>query len=336
MDQFPSYDQIMRQNIVISNVPDKELSYKVIIDFPEDTILLYQVWDQKTVNQNSKNSRNYFNLPLKYYITNFFLPNNKSKNFTPTTVIEIGNNKYVSVMYDASISKEDNKCIFYFDNSIIKNSLPLPIGKFSNVRFDIDDIVFGNSIITAISEIYCNLQALALTSPSQLILLLYDPGYNTNISLNTIQQLTNQPVLYTSDTAQPLLPTVTVLSKLLDLTNGFTYSNSYIIDPQLPPDYVCQENGIYFNRGVFYSVKIPFSNPNCKTPIQGYIYINPGTNNCILWWNDSSFDSLTTACGLFIGGVSFVGGIYFDSGPVPSVLTNTYTQGNVINITYTI
>ena len=140
------YDQTTKQNVSISFVGGK---YRFEIKKPENDMYMYQVWKK---NNNDLNSdRKYKYISLRAWITGF----NITKNFTPTTLIELDNNFYPTVMVDAKI--EADNCVFYFDSSLIvtQSDISLPQnGSYNNVRFDIDSI----------SEHYVNMNLYLTTS----------------------------------------------------------------------------------------------------------------------------------------------------------------------------
>ena len=134
-----SYDQTTKQDISISFVEGK---YRFQIKKNEETnkeneVYMYQVWKKNNDELNS--SRNYKYFSLRQWIMAF--NNTKTENFTPTTMIELNNDFYPTVMVDAKI--EEDNCVFYFDSSSITGSyVQLPqSGTYYNVRFDIDDII---------------------------------------------------------------------------------------------------------------------------------------------------------------------------------------------------
>jgi hypothetical protein len=128
------YDQTTKQNVSISFVGGK---YRFEIKKPENDMYMYQVWKKNNTDLNS--DRKYKYISLRAWITGF----NITENFTPTTLIELDNNFYPTVMVDAKI--EADNCVFYFDSSLIVNQSDISLhqlpqnGSYNNVRFDIDD-----------------------------------------------------------------------------------------------------------------------------------------------------------------------------------------------------
>ena len=129
-----SYDQTTKQNVIISFNQSTQ-RYRFEIEDQENDVFMYQIWKKDNSTLNS--DRKYVYISLKSWINEF----KAQLNFTPTTLIEINNIFYPTVMVDAVI--EQNKCVFYFDSRSIKGSnvLLLPKnGRYNNVRFDIDSV----------------------------------------------------------------------------------------------------------------------------------------------------------------------------------------------------
>ena len=138
-----SYDQTTKQNVIVSfNSLTQRYRFEIQKneENKENDIFMYQIWKKNNDELNS--DRRYKDISLRSWISQFKISKNVS-NFTPTTLIEINNTFYPTVMVDAGI--ENNLCVFYFEvKSIIHpqgliNYLP-QIGSYNNVRFDIDDI----------------------------------------------------------------------------------------------------------------------------------------------------------------------------------------------------
>jgi hypothetical protein len=127
----------------------------------KNDFLTYQTWSN-TNQKNINNKRSVILYTPKNWVSSFF-PNNNNK-FTPTTVMEIGNKKYVFVIENATYN--DNKkynVVFHVstkeiikNNNKIKKMTELPVNKIiKNVRFDIDDatsITYNNVTITTTNE----------------------------------------------------------------------------------------------------------------------------------------------------------------------------------------
>jgi hypothetical protein len=128
------YDHFVRGHVKISKSDDTKYKIKFynISDF-----LVYQVWvNDKTVNEY----RNVLNQKAIDWV-NIHFTDNKNISFTPTTVMELGNDKYVFVITNAYLNKK-NEVVFCISTKSIDTAnsqlTNLPTGKFHNVRFDID------------------------------------------------------------------------------------------------------------------------------------------------------------------------------------------------------
>ena len=147
---LPEFDQVVKGNVDIKQLSKKK--YK--ITFSEiSKFLLYQVWSDssKSLNEN----RTVFYQKAKLWIQNFNLSNDslKASNkplFTPTTVMEIGSNKYVFVIHKAKLNGKGH-VVFKVSTEEIKSSdkkmLKLPCGHHDRVRFDIDTPINGRQIL---------------------------------------------------------------------------------------------------------------------------------------------------------------------------------------------
>jgi hypothetical protein len=140
LKQNRNYDQVTKQDVSIS-FDSNTNRYRFQIKKPENDIYVYQVWEEENVYLNS--IRNSYKQPLRYWIDTFIT--SKQKGFFPTTLIEINNIFYISILVDASIEtvENDQYCILYFNNqNILKNnesiSQNIPEGDFTDVRLDID------------------------------------------------------------------------------------------------------------------------------------------------------------------------------------------------------
>ena len=147
------YDQILKGNVCI-----KKLSkHKYRITFSKiGKFLVYQVWDKDNVgDQNSK--RRVFYLLAKTWINDFIqrnrdLEENGKPLFTPTTIIEtVDEEQYACVIHKAYFNSHD-RAVFtistkeiQLSNNCSKKLIQIPLGKFNNVRFDIDS--FWNDYI---------------------------------------------------------------------------------------------------------------------------------------------------------------------------------------------
>ena len=139
---------VKAEKVVIKEKGDN--NYKVKLAGLSD-FLKYQVWSSTNAN-NINGDRSVFLLRAKDWVEQFKIVNSNSdvsKSFTPTTVIEIDNEKYVTVITNAEF--KNKKVIFHmstddvkFNSKKMKKMNKLPKGEFLNVRFDIDDSGFNS------------------------------------------------------------------------------------------------------------------------------------------------------------------------------------------------
>lgn len=137
----PNFDQVVQGNVDIKQLSRKK--YK--ITFSEiRKFLLYQVWSNSSQQLNENRKAFYQN--VKAWIKNFNLLNDSLKAFnkplfTPTTVMEIGNKKYIFVLNKVKINSNGH-VVFKVSTKEIKSSdkkiLNFPRGHHDGVRFDID------------------------------------------------------------------------------------------------------------------------------------------------------------------------------------------------------
>jgi hypothetical protein len=146
----PSFDQIVKGNINIKQLCNKNKvkinKYKITFN-KIGKFLKYQTWSDSNETLNEHRKVNY--QIAKIWIQQFNNLNASLKNsikplFTPTTVMEIGNNKYIFVIYKAKINFK-NEVVFIvstqdiaLSSSTFKQLLNIPCGRYDNVRFDID------------------------------------------------------------------------------------------------------------------------------------------------------------------------------------------------------
>ena len=138
---LPKFDQVVKGNVDIKQLSKKK--YK--ITFSEiSKFLKYQTWSDssKTLNEN----RSVYYQKAKHWVQDFNSLNAPLKAsdkplFTPTVVMEIGNNNYVFVLNKAKINGK-GRVVFKVSTKEIKLSdkklLKLPCGHYDGVRFDID------------------------------------------------------------------------------------------------------------------------------------------------------------------------------------------------------
>ena len=138
------FDQVVKGNVYIKQMSKNK--YKITFR-KIDNFLKYQVWSDSSKNLNER--RIVYYQKAKKWVQDFILLNtNLKKNskplFTPTAVIEIGNNKYVFVLDEAKLNCKD-RIVFNVStkeivllNSTSKKMLKIPCGHHDCVRFDID------------------------------------------------------------------------------------------------------------------------------------------------------------------------------------------------------
>ena len=139
----PKFDQVVKGNVDIKQLSGKK--YK--ITFSEiRKFLLYQVWSNSSQQLNE--NRKVFYQNVKAWIKNFNGLNASLKAinkplFTPTTVMEIGNKKYIFVLNKVKINSNGH-VVFKVSTKEIKSSdkkiLNFPRGHHDGVRFDIDAV----------------------------------------------------------------------------------------------------------------------------------------------------------------------------------------------------
>ena len=149
------FDQVVKGNIKITHNSNGN-SNDYIIKFKKvGLFLVYQTWsnDNEDVNKNRKvalvNSKKWVEL-FNSYKSISGVDSNTSFTFTPTTVMEIKNKKYLFVINEALFNEKD-KLIFKVSTKEIKLSIgmneklkTIPLGCHENVRFDIDSILLGS------------------------------------------------------------------------------------------------------------------------------------------------------------------------------------------------
>jgi len=140
---LPEFDQVVKGNVYIKKL--SKTKYK--IKFSKiHKFLRYQVWSDssKSLNENRK----VYYEDAKNWVKDFNNLNNSLKDsdkplFSPTTVMEIGNKKYVFVIYEAKLNGK-GRVVFKVSTKEIKSSdkkiLELPHGHHCGVRFDIDSV----------------------------------------------------------------------------------------------------------------------------------------------------------------------------------------------------
>ena len=104
----PRFDQVVKGNVDIKKLSKN--NYQIVF-IEIEKFLLYQVWSDSSKTSNEERSVYY--QKAKQWINNFNSLNAslKASNkplFTPTTVMEIGNSKYIFVIDEAKLRKGHN------------------------------------------------------------------------------------------------------------------------------------------------------------------------------------------------------------------------------------
>ena len=151
---MPIFDQIVRGNIKIKKHPNRPNIYDIKFSKAGE-FLVYQVWS-KTNNNNDNNNRKTAFVNAKKWVIGF---QTKRTNdfFTPTTIMEIGNKKYIFAINNVFYDKNSKyKMIFnvsvksFLQNDTKKSLIHLPVNKkYKNVRFDIDGTCMPSLGITS-------------------------------------------------------------------------------------------------------------------------------------------------------------------------------------------
>lgn len=139
---FREFDQVVKGNVDIKQLCNK---HKYKITFSEiGEFLRYQVLSDSS--QQLNDNRTVYYQKAKKWVQDFKKLNEslKASNkplFTPTTVMEIGNKKYLFVIHEAKLNRKRH-IVFNVSTEEIKLSekkmLKLPCGDHNGVRFDID------------------------------------------------------------------------------------------------------------------------------------------------------------------------------------------------------
>ena len=195
-NNIKSYDQTTKQNVTVSfDQSSKRYRFEIQKNpqfNQENDVFMYQVWEKNNDNLNS--NRDYMYVSLRDWISEF-----KGKlTYTPTTLIEINNVFYPTVMVSADI--EQDNCVFYFDSSTITapqgtilQTLP-QAGSYNNVRFDIDSLdnicgppttAFNTQIFSYIPSILYDSNGIKITRNSA-----YDKSYAYLSKLGQVKPIT--------------------------------------------------------------------------------------------------------------------------------------------------
>ena len=144
--------------------------YKITVN-EISKFLLYQTWSSESNTQNSDRMVLYVTAKewIDYFeFTNKYLEENQKSLYTPTTVMEIGNHKYVFVIYKAKLNRKGHVVFkvsteeIKLSNGTSKKMIQLPCGKYDGVRFDIDFdkfncifCAFGGAIFGGGCVVFC-------------------------------------------------------------------------------------------------------------------------------------------------------------------------------------
>jgi hypothetical protein len=145
------FDQILSGDVTIKKLCNSDDEYKITFSKKKKQIskmLIYQVWsDSNTIEGKKLNeNREVYETTAKKWVKSAFPKPPPAVPFTPTTVMEHGNKKYVFVINDAKVNANGH-VVFYVSskhidpnstNKTIKKLKKIPQGKFQHARFDID------------------------------------------------------------------------------------------------------------------------------------------------------------------------------------------------------
>ena len=155
---FPDFDQVVEGNVDIKQLSKKK--YKITFN-KIGKFLKYQTWSDSSKKLNENRSVYYQKAKLwvqDFNKLNALLKASDKPLFTPTTVMEIGNNKYLFVLDKAKLNRK-GQVIFKVStkkiNSSDKKMLKLPRGHHDGVRFDIDYIY---NIIYSAADVCSSIQ----------------------------------------------------------------------------------------------------------------------------------------------------------------------------------
>lgn len=143
-----SFDQIVKGDVFIKKLKANK-RYKITFS-KINKFLLYQVWDKENID-NRNDERVVVRITAKEWVEFFKTINeNLSKNnqplFTPTTIIETEDGEqFACVIHKVYFDKHD-RVVFIVStkeiklaNNCSKKLIDIPCGKFTNMRFDIDE-----------------------------------------------------------------------------------------------------------------------------------------------------------------------------------------------------
>jgi hypothetical protein len=144
------FDQILSGDVKIKKLCNSDDEYKITFSKKKKDIskvLMYQVWSDSNTPEGKKlnENREVYEMNAKDWVKMAFPKPPPVVPFTPTTVMEHGNKKYVFVINDAKV--KNGHVVFYVSskyidpnstNKVIKNLKKIPKGEFRHARFDID------------------------------------------------------------------------------------------------------------------------------------------------------------------------------------------------------
>ena len=138
------YDHILSGDITITKVSN---GCKIVFSKKNiSKLLMYQTWVSTSDALNG--NRKVVEVEAKDWVKAFFRKNalQHAVPYTPTTVMELGNKKYVFVINNAKVNKLGHVVFKVSSEDIDKNNTnktvkqlkKIPLGEFNNARFDID------------------------------------------------------------------------------------------------------------------------------------------------------------------------------------------------------
>lgn len=275
------YDHYVRGHVKISKKDGEKYKIKFhsISDF-----LVYQVSSiEKTLNANryvlNQKAIDWVNIHFNY---------NKNISFTPTTVMELGNDTYVFVITNAYLNKKNEVVFLISTKSIdtVNNQLTnLPTGKFHNVRFDID--ASGGSVLSAYQY---NGVVPGPNGPTTQPTGPQAPSGSTDPPIQpgaTGPQILIQPIFTNPTTYQLLIQSIITINPDSSSTTSvqpiYSYStvNGYTVDPQsnynnITSIYIIPEVG---NAIVF---DVIFNSIDTTNSVDATHSVDP-TYNCVIY-----------------------------------------------------
>ena len=146
------FDQILSGDVKIKKIHNSNKEYKITFSKKNlSKMLVYQTWSSTSAALNG--DRRVGEVKAKNWVKIFFPKTPYATYaipFTPTTVMEIGNNKHVFVINNAKV--KEGRVVFYVSskdidlnntNKVVKKLKKIPTTKkgemFRRVRFDIDE-----------------------------------------------------------------------------------------------------------------------------------------------------------------------------------------------------